>query len=178
MLTEAQISDTHPALLRYHEARFFLSRFLASCGPPRDSYFEMISYFDAFLFCLISVEDMVSEEQKQRLRSKDVFSFLKAARNLTSHHSVLASPNQRGQYVRPFSRLINEGQQASARLRVTINEFRQVFELATCNWPRSREGFQAAEPYLAALEARGTQDIFLEDVMQEGLDAVREVLGV
>jgi predicted nucleic acid-binding protein len=31
---------------------------------------------------------------------------------------------------------------------------------------------------LAVLEARGTQEIFLEEVMQEGLDAVREVLGV
>ena len=180
MLNETQISNTRPALLRYYEAEFFMSRFLASCGPEtiRDSYFKMISYFDAFLFCLISIEEMVSDEQKRRLRSNNVFSFLKAARNLTTHHSVLASPNQHGQYIRPFSRQINEGPQASAHLCITIDKFRQVFQLAATNWPRSRAGFQSANAYLDVLEARGTQKIFLEKIMQEGLVAVQEVLGL
>lgn len=116
--------------------------------------------------------------QKKKLKAKDVFKFFKAARNVTTHHSVLAAPKQKGQYVRPFSRLVSEGVQSSARLRITTQEFLSVFSVAAKNWPSSKKGFQDAKPYLKILERRGSEEIFLEDVMEEGIRIVEEILGV
>lgn len=179
MFSEPEISIANPALLRYNEASFFLSCFRTSCGPPHDSYFEMIAYIDAFLFCLISVEDMLSEERKKLLRKKAVFKFLKAARNITGHHTILASPNQHGEYVRPFSRAIIElPQSASARLRIKIKEFRDLFETAAKIYPSGRSGFKHAKHYLESFEAKGLQVIYIEDVLMEGLNAVRDVLDL
>jgi hypothetical protein len=77
MLDENQVSKSSPAELRLHEAVFFYNRFRDACGPPRDSYFEMISFFDAFLFALTSIEEMLSPTDKSKLHATDVFMFLR-----------------------------------------------------------------------------------------------------
>jgi hypothetical protein len=67
---------------------------------------------------------------------------------------------------------------ASASLRININDFKELFETAAKNYPKGRKSFDTAKHYLETLEAKGTQDIFLEDEMLKGLNVVRDLLGV
>ena len=145
MLNDTELSKTNPSQLRLKEAEFFRQKFVEASGPPKSSYFQMIAYFDAFLFCAISIEEMVSTAQKDKLNSEDIFKFFKAARNLTTHHSILAAPKQKSQYLRPHSRTISisiggNSEGSSARFRVAIEKFRQVFNTASTNYPRSKKG--------------------------------------
>lgn len=108
ILTEPELAASTPVSLRLAEAEYFLSQFRAHCGPPRDSYFLMICYLDAFLFSLVSVEDIISRKRK-KLNECLVFKFLKAARNVTTHQLVLAAPSRQGEHTRPFSRWVFGG---------------------------------------------------------------------
>ncbi len=58
MLSEPQLSGMSPFEVRFYEATYFLKRYVKWSGPPRDSYFLKIAYFDGFLFSLVSVENM------------------------------------------------------------------------------------------------------------------------
>lgn len=179
-MNENEISKAEPVHLRYNEARHLYDCFLESCGPPRDSYFRMITYFDAFLFTYVSIEEMVDSGTKNQLNQLPVFKFLKAARNITTHHSVLAAPNQAGEFNRPFSRIINDGNTgiASAKLKVRIEKFREMFSLAGEKYPRGSKGFQESEAYLQCIEQNGTDSVFIEEIMLEGLKGVSNVLGI
>jgi len=177
-MDEQQISKSEPVYLRFQEAKNLYENFIYSCSPPHDSYFHMITYFDAFLFLYVSIEEMIDEHTKNRLNQLDVFKFLKAARNITTHHSVLAAPNQRGEFERPFSRIIDDGNTgiASARLRVKIGKFREIFNLAAQKFPRGKKAFQGSEEYLQRIEVAG-DDIFIDAIMLEGLEGAARVLG-
>lgn len=178
-MTEQEISTSEPAYLRFNESQYLHDCFVDSCGPPRDSYFKMIVYFDAFLFTFISIEEIVTDEKKMILNNLSVFKFLKAARNITTHHSVLAAPNQAREFERPFSRIIQDGNTgiASANLRVRIKKFREIFALARDRYPRGARGFQESEAYLCQLEEDGKDNVFIEKTMSEGLRSVSNVLG-
>lgn len=171
-MDEQQILKSDPASLRCEEARHFYEKFIHSCGPPNDSYFHMITYFDAFLFSYVSIEEMLNEHTKKKLNELDVFKFLKAARNFTVHHSILAAPNQRGEFERPFSRIINDGNTGvtSAKLQVRIEKFRQIFTLAAEKFPRGKIVFQRSEDYLQRIETAGDDKIYIDSVMLEGLE--------
>ena len=182
MIDEHEISKTDPAFFRYLEAKYLCGRFLDSCGPPRDSYFQMILYFDAFLFCFVSIEEMVSPEKKKELNQLDIFKFFKAARNVTTHHSILAAPFQKNGFVRGLSRDIYEstgGSQpiASARFKVNTENFRRIFSTAANRWSNGKRVFQKGKAYLNRIEANGGIKVYIEDIMAEGLRAVRKTLG-
>jgi hypothetical protein len=100
-MQETDMSTFTPAQLRYHEAKYFYSQFIANSGPPYDDYFKMVCYFDTFLFSLVSVEEMIDESDRNRLLKIDVFRFVKALRNITMHHSVLAAPQPGAKFERP-----------------------------------------------------------------------------
>lgn len=176
-MDEQQISKSEPVYLRFKEARALYEDFVASCAPPHDSHFHMITYFDAFLFLYVSVEEMVSRGTKKKLNELDVFKFLKAARNVTTHHSILASPNQRNGFERPLSRHIDEGQpgNVSARFQIRPEKFREIFALAAKRFPTGQKAFEEGEKYLEILEAR-EDNIFIEDVMLEGLESAESLL--
>jgi len=67
MLSEAEISTVNPVVLRWHEAAFFLAQYEAASGPPKDSYFAMISYLDAFLRALASVRELSAAVEGSQL---------------------------------------------------------------------------------------------------------------
>jgi hypothetical protein len=77
------------AKLRWAEARRLLELFEKSRGPACPDRFMMTLYFNCFLFELISVEELVSEQAKRALRCSDVFLFLKALRNTAAHERIL-----------------------------------------------------------------------------------------
>jgi hypothetical protein len=177
-MDEQQISKSEPVCLRYHESRYLYEKFIQSCGPPNDSYFLMITYFDAFLFSYVSIEEMTNQTVKKQLNDLDVFKFLKAARNLTTHHSVLAAPKQQGGFERPFSRIINESNTSitSAKLRIRIEKFRQIFALAAQKFPRGGRVFNGSEDYLQRIEKTGADNVFIDAIMLEGLEGIAKIL--
>jgi hypothetical protein len=101
--------------------------------------------------------------------------FLKAARNVTTHHSVLAAPNQPGGFARPFSRSIHEvAGLGSAKLRINLAELKAVFNTAATNFPKAARGFQAGITYLSQ---KRTAQIDLVDEMANGISAVKKIVG-
>lgn len=183
MLTEEEIRNSEPSKLRYKEAIYLRTQFVRYCGPPQDSYFHMIVYLDTFLFCFVSIEELISLDKKRQLNQIPVFKFLKACRNVTAHHSILAAPNQAGQFIRPFSRAISElnlgapDATAFTRLIIEVERFRQIFSLVALRWPSEQSTLEAAEAYLIDLEAKGINGIQIEEVLREGLEAVATLLG-
>lgn len=168
------------AQLRYREADYFYTQFLAHCGPPHDSYFQMVCYFDSFLFALTSVEEMVDTSSKATLRDVEVFRFIKALRNITMHHSVLAAPQPGAKLVRPFSRQISESvggiQSSSAKLAIKYSNFREIFDYIEVKRPSEKRTLDVARDYLAKLEA-GSQPVYLETVLYDALQKVAKLIA-
>ncbi len=182
MMNEVELSTADPSRVRLKESVFFREKFITACGPPLDSHFEMIVYFDAFLFTIVSIEEMVSTCERQELQVSNVFLFLKAARNVTTHHSVLAAPKQPNGFAYPLPRRITEAVGSAepcayARCAVSTDKFRAVFRQAAVSYPKGRPNFELGERYLDLIDRRGKQEVYLEDIMQEGIDAVAHILG-
>jgi hypothetical protein len=79
--------------LRLQETAYFLQRFRECCGNPpiHERELEWVAYADAFVMSFVSLEEMVSDGKKSRLRGLDIFCLVKAVRNLTVHESVWAA---------------------------------------------------------------------------------------
>lgn len=136
----------------------------------------MVCYFDAFLFSFVSVEEMINESNRNRLLERDVFRFVKALRNITMHHSVLAAPQPGAKFERPFSRYIPEiiggASEGSAELAMRYEILRDIFDSIVIERPREKKTIDAARCYLSKLE-RQVQPIFLESVLLEALAVVK-----
>lgn len=175
-MQETEMSTLTTAQLRYYEAKYFYSQFIVNSGPPCDSYFKMVCYFDAFLFALVSVEEMIDESDRDRLRDIEVFRFVKALRNITMHHSVLAAPQPGAKFERPFSRHLSDSTggvlEASAKLAIRYDIFRGIFNAIEVERPAEKNTLNAARYYLSKLECQN-QPIFLETVLLDALIAVK-----
>ncbi|MBX9726738.1 MAG: hypothetical protein K2X09_05680 [Rickettsiales bacterium] len=168
------------AELRIAEAEYFLSQFLKYSGPPVDVYFKMVCYFDAFLFSLISVEDMVSADEKKQLHALGEFRFLKTLRNISAHNSVIAV--MYGNNNRPLPRMVTATvggpQNDTARIFINFQNFHQMFDEVERNKPQFKGNVQAARKELLKIENENIEYVFFDDVMRKGLDAARSVLNI
>ena len=181
-LDEVTISTIDPAILRHEEAIYLCSEFLSHCVSPKESTFHMITYLDSFLFCFISIEEMVSDEDKILLKKSPIFNFLKAARNVTAHHVILAAPKQKDNFKYPFFRSVRVSlnlrtghKSGQTILRLNIIQFRETFSTAS-EHPRGKSTLKLAEPYLKIKESTGIGEILFEEVMKEGLDLIASIL--
>jgi hypothetical protein len=183
MLTNSEILNMSESQLRYEEAKYFLAQFVKHLSP--DSYFHMIAYLDAFLLCLISIEDLDQRKYKKALNEQSIFKFLKATRNITAHEFIIASISEKRPFWVEYIRsqfAFGGGGFASTRLNISIEKFRQIFAKALADPKRNKrdkETLELAENYLKCLENRpetllGKLDIV--KVAQEGLDAVAKLL--
>jgi hypothetical protein len=140
----------------------------------------MVCYFDAFLFALVSVEEMVDKATKARLKYVQIFRFFKALRNATMHHSILGAPLAGSKFERPFSRHITEcvggESEASAKLAIRYDVFRNIFDAIEVIRSQEKSTLDAAREYLWELESR-PQPVFLEQVLLDGLRAVAEIIA-
>jgi hypothetical protein len=175
-MQETEMSTLTTAQLRYYEAEYFYYQFIISSGPPCDSYFKMVCYFDAFLFAVVSVEEMINESDRDRLRGIEVFRFVKALRNITVHHSILTAPQPGAKFERPFSRYIPESiggaPEDSAKLAIRYNIFRDIFDAIEAERPKEKQMLKTARCYLSKLECQA-QPIFIETVLRDALIAVK-----
>ena len=177
-MQELEMSTLTTAQLRYFEAEYFYSQFIANSGPPREVYFKMVCYFDAFLFALVSVEEMIDASAKAHLREIEVFRFVKALRNITMHHSVLVSPQPGAKFECPFSRHLSVSiggapdYEDSAKLAIRYDIFRCIFDAIEAQRPNEKATLDAARYYLSKLESQA-QPIFLESVLLDALNSVK-----
>jgi len=179
-MLEIEMAPLSTPQLRHREASYFCSEFIAHCGPPYDSYFHMVCYFDAFLSALTSVEEMVDDASKAKLRGSDRFRFIKALRNISTHHSVLASSQLDSKFIRPFTRHIfnsvGDTQASSGNLAINYDRFRVMFDAIEAERPSEKHTIAVAKSHLSALEAR-PQPVFLEQIMHESLAEVEAIVA-
>lgn len=100
----------------------------------------MVCFSDAFLFTLISVEESVGIKARNALRDEPVFRFLKTLRNVTTHHSVLASSAPGSKFPRPFTRHVTDlvggpVELSSARLCFRFDVLGPVFDAVETERP-------------------------------------------
>ncbi|MGO9613127.1 MAG: hypothetical protein ACLPX5_08835 [Dissulfurispiraceae bacterium] len=180
-MNEEELARQSPASLRIAEAEYFLQGYVKHCGPPIDSYFGMVCCFDAFLFALVSVEDMLKPDTRKRLNEDSFFKFIKALRNITAHHSILAAPIPGNKFQRPFSRIIHTSvggdPNDSSRLVFRFDILRSIFDAIERERLQEAKTLGIARDCLSALEARGSGKVFLEDIMEQALAAARAVLA-
>ena len=178
-MREEELALLTSAQLRRSEAEYFCSQFVKACGPP-DSYFRMISYFDAFLFTLVSIEEIVDDSRKVALRANDTFRFVKALRNVTAHHSILASSQPDSKFVRPLRRELKVGVGISGidegKLSINFVRFREIFDAVQAERPGERHTLDAARKYLDHLETQ-PQPIYIEHVLHHVLSEVAQIVA-
>ena len=176
---EIEISTALPARLRYSHAEYFRNQYIIHCGPPIDSYWLMIGYFDAFLFSLASVYDMADRPVQIQLEKIDSFRFFKALRNITAHHSILAATVSGNKFPPPFSRILSLSiggpRDDSARMFLRLDQLRDILDAVELERPSEKRNIDAARNYISQLESKGTK-LYLENLMTEALSAVNAVL--
>jgi hypothetical protein len=101
---EEQLSKLPPQEVRLHEAFFMYEMFRLSCGQkplwlktftPNETQFAWITYADAFLMMVASVEELVPWARRDRLRNSELFRFVLQLRNITVHKTVLGGRKQK-----------------------------------------------------------------------------------
>lgn len=163
--------------LRLNEVKYLFECFKAARNSaPNCGLFLLTVYFDSLLFCLVSIEEMVDQATKDRLRALSSFSFCKALRNITGHHSILSSSN--GKFERPVSRIVSVGVGCSvdfAEQFVLLPEkLEVVFDRILAERAGERKTIEKARNYLVSL--RGKQgDILLVDAIQSAITEIEHV---
>lgn len=179
-MDEETLSKTPPALLRLTHAEYFREEYVRHSGPPMDSYWLMVGYFDAFLFSLAPVQNMASPTVRDKLDGIPAFRFFKALRNVTTHHSVLAASVSGNKFPRPFSRHVRVAMDGppsdSSRLIFRLDVLRQILDAVAKERRSEKNNVEIAKSYINELEAR-QGDVFLEDIMSEALTAVKSVVS-
>ncbi len=120
---------------------------------------------------------MVEQERKKALLAIDSFLFLKALRNIATHHCVLSGI--KGKFERPVVRLISVGVGTTvpfAEQFILVPEKLEIIFSAILS-ARRREArtIDGARRYLATLQLTG-EDIFLVNVVEEALTDVGEII--
>ena len=84
-------------------------------------------------------------------------------------------------FPRPFSRVISESiggaPNNSSRLRLRFDVLRSIFDAVEKERPREAKTLEFARTFLHELENRGVKQVFLEELMAQGLELVRGILS-
>ncbi|MHB1579109.1 MAG: hypothetical protein ACYCTK_08615 [Acidithiobacillus ferrooxidans] len=163
-----QFAEMSAPMLRLTEAKYLFDQFKsARNAEPNHGLFLLTVYFDAFLFCLVSIEEMVDTTTRDNLRAIPSFLFFKALRNIATHHSVLSGIN--GKFDRPISRIASVGVGCSVEFSEQFfllpDKLRAIFDAVLKERPSEKLTVEAARNYLSQLEASDTT-IMLVDIIQ------------
>jgi hypothetical protein len=163
-VSAAEFIEMSPARVRLQETRQLFEHFKsARNSKPNHGLFLLTTYFDALLFCLVSIEEMVPVDTRHRLRSLDSFLFFKALRNITTHHIVLSGA--KGKFERPIARVVSVGvgctPEFSEQFYVIPEQLEAIFVAVSIERPRDRATIEGARRYLASVVAQGDKPIML-----------------
>lgn len=172
MLEETAAIAMRPDFLRLQESVRMLELYNRAQGERYDSYFDMICFSDAFLFLLVSVEELTTEEARAALKLLPIFQFLKQMRNVTAHHSVLTGSNAANKYARPVSRhVFADG--GGGRMSFYLPRIEVLLNLRASERPREKPSIDVA---LTFAQAEFAAQVFIEDFFARAVEAVRSVL--
>ncbi len=177
MIPQIDFADLDSGNFRWKEAEYFLNSYIGNRGPHHDS-FSMVCSFDAFLYTLISIEEVVSETIRVTLRKSDAYLFLKALRNANAHHFVLVVEMKDSNFPNPTSHelTINESPYTFYKIRLLFDKLRQVFADIEKRRPREKNTFDGARRFMTTLESQNTDSDLIENLMREGLNEVKSAL--
>ncbi|MCH6485313.1 hypothetical protein MMG85_17310 [Pseudoxanthomonas sp. LH2527] len=170
-IAAGEFAEMSAPLLRFTEAKYLFEQFKSARNAEVNyGLFLLTAYFDSLLFCLVSVEEMVDESARKNLRSIKSFLFLKALRNITTHHSVLSGV--KGKFPRPVSRIVSVGvgcrPEFSEQFVLIPERLREIFDKILAERRGEKHTLQGAREYLDQLEASGTR-IMLVDTVQSAI---------
>jgi hypothetical protein len=170
-----QMSKLSPAEARLAESSFVLEKFTeASKASHNETLFLLTAYFDAFLFCYISIEEMVGDPQlKSRIQSIPIFSFFKALRNIATHHCVLAGVQ--GKFPSPITRIVKIGGRENAVFCVVPDKVEYIFSEIIKIFPPEGRTIKSAREFLASRVAQGG-DILVHELMRCAIESVENLL--
>ena len=167
------MASLSPAEIRLKQSAAFLAHFNHASRPNHDCWFEMSMYFDAFLFCFVSIEEMVDSQKKKVLQKAPSFRFFKVLRNISTHHSILTGASPGSKFPRPLTRYIPETigapETEQVEFRIKPDVLRSIFDQVAIEVQRERANIEAAKGFLASLEANGGH-IHIRHVMQKAID--------
>lgn len=172
MIPADQFSNMSAAALRLAEAQFVLEKYSeASRAPHNETLFLLTTYFDAFLFCFVSIEEMVGDAQKKKaIQAIPIFTFIKALRNIATHHSILSGVN--GKFPRPFARIVSIGASENAVFRIIPERLEFIFSEILKDRPHEKKTMDAARSYLDSRISIGG-DILLKEILDSAIESVR-----
>src|SRR6056297_1906356 len=164
------IDFTHltPTELRLAESKHLYEQFRESGRADHDqTLFLMTMFFDSFLFCLISIEEMTSVAKKDLLRETQIFRFFKALRNISTHHSILTGLKD-NKFPRPIARVVSlgvrTGVEDAAKFYIIPEKLSHIFDEVVKERPRERKTIDSARAFLNTLDA--SEDlIYVADLM-------------
>lgn len=173
-ISAADFLELTPAQLRLAETRHLFELFKAARNAEVNyGLFLLTTYFDALLFCLVSIEEMIPADRRVALRSVDSFIFFKALRNIATHHSVLSGI--KGKFERPISRLVSVGVGStpafSEQFFLVPDKLEVIFDSVLQERPSERRTIEIARRYLSSLR-QGERDIMIVDVVDEVISEV------
>jgi len=178
-MNEIELSKATPVSLRLSHADYFLTQYIHHSGPPSDSYWHMIAYFDAFLFTLASIYDISDPKVREKLKRDVVFGFFLTLRNVTAHHSVLAFAAQGSKFPRPFSREVSTGNsnppQDSSRLFFRFDVLELILDGVEKDYPPAKKNIAVARSHIENLKRRSGR-VYLDDLVRESLETVRKIV--
>ncbi len=180
-MQEVDMAALKTGKLRWKEAEYFLEQYIKHCGPPIDSYFHMVCYLDAFLFSLVSVEEVVDDSVCGNMRKKDSFLFLKALRNTNAHHIILGIGLEDSKFSSPIARVLSisvgRNPNNSSKLKFRFDELRQIFSSIETERPgRDKATLDGARRFMTAMEAQNRGADFIESFMHDGLNDIKALL--
>ena len=179
-LNEVELPKLSAPSLRLAQAKYHHRKYIEHCGPPRDDLFLMITYLDAFLATIVSIEELLPKSEKKQLRLIPEFMFMVALRNLTTHHSVIAT---RTEPVAKFPRLFKRKVSMQVGGREEISEAKFLFDgesfretLITLQGDdNAKRWVPNALSAVETLELKGPVDF--DAVLAEGIDRVTKLIG-
>jgi hypothetical protein len=175
-MQEIDMENLDSGNIRWKEAEYFLNQYIAY-SRPHDSCFLMVCYLDAFLYTLISIEEL-DRSIRDELHQKDAFLFLKALRNTNAHHIVLGVRLKDSKFSHPTSSevTIDESPYTFTGLRLEFDSLRQIFTAIEKERPEQKKTLDGARRFITLLESQNRNSDFIENFMREGLNEVKSVL--
>lgn len=169
------ISQYTPPALRLAQAKHCLDLFNHASKPNDDCWFDMAMYFDAFLFCFVSIEEMVPKAIKEQIQTIESFKFFKALRNITTHHSIIAGASPAAKFPKPLVRSIPMSigtiETDPVEFKLKPDVLRLIFDEILKVRPYDRKTIDPARNFLNALEVDG-QSIYIRHVMDTAIEDI------
>lgn len=194
-----EVYSLGPGEFRFKETCLFYTLFMDHHGPAaglKDNRFLWMSYADAFLMALVSLQDLV--DPKPELYKSDTFRFLKVMRNITVHQAAVAASSpysmvnkdvavQGGSYnpnrpdhddpILVAHRIETALQNYEFSLKARPDGIDRKTGLPKSMWDRERRTVTAARRWNKQLAASPVPRIRLSIVFLEGVKFVGEECG-